>query len=261
MNTTRLQLALLMAILMGPLVANAAPLTQEALGPLLSRLDERQHHPGDYKALIFMEQRKKGEDDLVYEAVIYRRDKEDRFMMLFTRPRAEAGKGYLKIDRNLWLYDPGVGKWERRTDREGLGGTGSKRSDFDPPRFAKDFEHRYVAEETLGRFPVHHLRLKAREGVSITYPNVDLWIDVKTENVLKVQERALSGKLIRTVYYPKWEKIYSETKKADLYYPKEIRAFDEVEKGSRTTVIFRRIDLEALPANLFTKAWLESQSR
>ncbi len=259
MRTALLLLIPLLLIPMGG--AQAAPLAAEALQPLLSRLDDRQRHPGDYKALIYMDQHKKGEEDLVYEAVIYRRDAEDRFMMLFSRPRTEAGKGYLKIDRNLWLYDPGVGKWERRTDREGLGGTGSKKSDFDPPRFANDFEHTYVAEEKLGRFAVHHLRLKARKGVEISYPNVDLWIDQATENVLKVQERALSGKLIRTVYYPKWKKVYSEAKKADIYYPKEIRAFDEVETGSRTTVVFKRIDLNPLPANLFTKAWLESQSR
>ena len=216
--------ALLAALLAAPVAA--APLTADDLQPMLQRLDDRQRHPGDYKALAFLEQKKKGEDDLVYEAVVYRRDKEDRFMMLFTRPRAEAGKGYLKIDCNLWLYDPGVGKWERRTDREGLGGTGSKRSDFDPPRFANDFEHSYVGEAKLGRFAVHHLRLKAKKGVSITYPNVDLWNAQTTENVLKVQERALSGKLslgienmLNSDYVPVLQQAYSvEAYGYDDYY-------------------------------------------
>ena len=34
--------------------------------------------------------------DLVYEAVIYRRDIQDKLMILFTRPKAEAGKAAQK---------------------------------------------------------------------------------------------------------------------------------------------------------------------
>ena len=37
--------------------------------------------------------------------------------------------------------------------------------------------------------------------------------------------------------------------------------FDEVEKGTSTTIVLRELDLRSLPANIFTKAWLESKSR
>ena len=46
-------------------------------------------------------------------------------MILFTKPKASQGKGYLRLDKNLWFYDPSVGKWERRTERERIGGTDS----------------------------------------------------------------------------------------------------------------------------------------
>ncbi|MEY3903015.1 MAG: hypothetical protein RL189_2321, partial [Pseudomonadota bacterium] len=48
---------------------------------------------------------------------------------------------------------------------------------------------------------------------------------------------------------------------ADVYIPREIRIIDEVEKGNGTTVVLRDVNLDSLPANIFTKAWLESQSR
>jgi len=60
---------------------------------------------------------------------------------------------------------------------------------------------------------------------------------------------------------PKWKKVYSESKKGEVWYPEEIRFYDEVEKANQTLVLIRSVDLKALPANLFTKAWLESKSR
>ncbi len=54
---------------------------------------------------------------------------------------------------------------------------------------------------------------------------------------------------------------FSETKGADVYIAKEIRIFDEIEKGKNTTVIVQEVDLRELSDSIFTKAWLESKSR
>ena len=72
---------------------------------------------------------------------------------------------------------------------------------------------------------------------------------------------ALSGRLMRTSYYPRWKKVYSESKESDVWYPQEMRFFDEIEQQNSTLILIREIDLRPLDANLFTKAWLESKSR
>lgn len=239
----------------------AVTMAPEALSAMLTRMDARQQAVGDYRAVAFIEQREKDKNDLVYEAVIYRRDEQERFMILFTAPRTEAGKGYLRIDRNLWLYDPTTGKWERRTERDRIGGTDSRRADFDPIELAKDFTAEYRGQAKLGRFKVHKVHLKAKPDASVPYPVLDLWIDVESEHTLKQQERALSGKLMRTVYYPEWGTATGPSSQGEVHFPKEIRIFDEVEKGNRTTVVFKQVALEPLKANMFTKAWLESRSR
>lgn len=241
--------------------APAGPLDAPTMASLLGRIDTRQKNSGDFKARAYLETKEKGKADLAYDAVYFRRDADEKFMILFTAPKSEAGKGYLRIDKNLWMYDPGVGKWERRTERERIGGTTSQRNDFDPDEYATEYTHAYAGLESLGKFAVHHLILTAKDGTDVAFPKVELWVDVATENVLKVQERALSDRLMRTIYYPKWEKLYSESKKDDVYFPKEIRIFDEVEKGNRTQIMISEIDLRPQPANLFTKAWLESKSR
>lgn len=253
------------AALMAPLSVSvafaAAGMEPAQMVALLGRLDERQRNMGDYKALVFIDQRQKDKAEQVYEAVIYRRDAQQKMVIMFLKPKADAGKGYLRMDRNLFFYDPNVGKWERRTEREGIGGTDSRRRDFDASSFSEDYTPSYVAQEKLGKFDVHHLELKAKEGKDVAYPVMHIWVDVKEENLLKAQEYALSGKLLRTSYYPKWAKLESADKGKPVYYPREIRIFDEVEKENRTTIIMRKVDLQKLPDNIFTKAWIESKSR
>ena len=252
-------------VLLGFVIAVPLPSMSQLAKPemvaVLKTIDDRQRNGGDYKALAYIEQREKNKEMMVYESVIYRRDLKDKLMILFLRPKAEAGKGYLRLDKNLFIYDPTVGKWERRTERERIGGTDSRRSDFDESRLAEEYDPEYVAATTLGKFKVHHLKLSAKQGVDVAYPTVELWVDQESGNVLKAQDRALSGRLMRTVYYPKWRKIFSPSKKADVYFPKEIHIYDEVEKANQTLVVMRKIDLNGLPENIFTKARLEGQSR
>jgi outer membrane lipoprotein-sorting protein len=235
--------------------------TQEKLIGLLKTLDERQRNQGDYRSEAYIEQKEKGKVAVVYEAVVYRRSADQRFIILFTKPKSSQGQGYLRVDKNLWFYDPAVGKWERRTERERIGGTNSRRSDFDESRLAEEYTPELVTEEKLGVYNTVVLKLTGKPGLDLAFPVVKLWLDKDNTNVLKREEYALSGRLLRTSYYPKWKKIYSESKGADVWYPEEFRFYDEVEKENSTLVMTKNVDLRSLEANLFTKAWLESKSR
>jgi len=241
-------------------VAYAAP-TQDQMVGMLKTIDDRQTNGGDWRSLVYIEQKEKDKSDLVYQAAVYRRDADDKLMILFVKPQSEAGKGYLRLDDNLFMYDPTVGKWERRTERERIGGTGSQRQDFDQSRLAEEYKPAFVADEKLGSYTATHLKLSVNEGQDVAYPTVEMWLDAATGNVLKRQDFAESGRLMRTTRYPSWTKLYSESKKADVYFPKEIHINDEVELGRSTTVVIQEVDLKALDANIFTKAWLESKSR
>ena len=254
----RIAAALLVSLAAAPAFA---AVSDAEMVKMLTTIDDRQRNGGDYKTLFFMEQKERDKNDLVYEGVIYRRDADDKLMILFLKPKAEAGKGYLRLDKNLFMYDPTVGKWERRTERERIGGTDSRRGDFDESRLAQEYTPTYVGAEKLGRFAVHHLKLSEKKDADVAYPVLHLWVDTKTGNVLKQQDLALSGRVMRTSYFPKWDRIFSESKGADVYLPREIRIFDELEKGNRTTILLKKTDLRSLPANIFTKAWLESRSR
>src|SRR5450432_50134 len=240
--------------------ASAAPSKAE-LVELLKGVDDRQRNQGDWRSNVYIEQKEKDKVAVVYEALVFRRSADQKFMILFTKPKSSQGQGYLRIDQNLWFYDPAVGKWERRTERERIGGTNSRRSDFDESRLAEEYDPEDNGEQKLGAYTAQSMTLKGKAGLDLAFPMVRIWIDQDSQNVLKRQEFALSGRLLRTSYYPRWKKAFSESKNADVWFPEEIRFFDEVEKANSTLILIREVEFKALPTNLFTKAWLESKSR
>jgi hypothetical protein len=262
MHRTILAALLLVAALPARAAAPAiAPATPAGMLALLQALDERERNQGDWKALCYLEQKEKGKTDQVSELLVYRRDTDEKQMFLFTKPKSEAGKGYLRIEKNLWMYDPSTGRWERRTERERIGGSDSRRSDLSASQWAVERDGVLDAEEKLGSYQTWKVTLTVKPGVDVAYPVVKLWIDQASLNILKEQDLALSGKLMRTVYQPRWKKVYSPSKKGDVWTPEEIRIFDEIEKENQTLVVIKEVDLRPLEANLFTKAWLESKSR
>src|ERR1700690_367448 len=249
----------LLSLFVVPKAAHAA--SKPEMVDLLKAVDDRQRNQGDWHSLIYMEQKEKGKVDVAYEALVFRRSEDQKFIILFTKPKASQGQGYLRIDKNLWFYDPSVGKWERRTERERIGGTNSRRSDFDESRLAEEYDPTDEGDEKLGAYTAQKLLLSGKPGQDLAFPVVRIWINKETKNVLKRQEYALSGRLLRTADYPKGKKISSPSKKGDVWYPEEIRFYDEVEKANQTLVLIKSVDPNPLPQNLFTKAWLESKSR
>ncbi len=261
MSRTRMTFLVAVVLASAALPHFAHAKTKPELVALLKEIDNRQDNQGDWRSVVYMEQKEKGKVDVAYEALVFRRSQDQRFIILFTKPKSSQGQGYLRIDKNLWFYDPSVGKWERRTEREHIGGTNSRRSDFDESRLAQEYDPSDDGETTLGVYKAQVMTLRGKPGIDLAFPVIKLWVDEATNNVLKRQEFALSGRLLRTSYYPRWKKAYSESKKTDVWYPEEMRFYDEVEKGNSTLILVKSVDMRPLPANLFTKAWLESKSR
>ena len=257
LKLTLLSLAFLFAT---PTLAEDKLSDSDAL-KIVQELDERQQNGGDFRGLCYIKETERGKVPKVIQAVYYRRDKDNKILILFTKPKEEAGKGYLKIDKNLWMYDSATGKWERRTERERIGGTNSRRSDFDESRLADEYVTKALGNDKLGQYTTNKLELTVKDGIDAAFPKLVLQVDKGTNNLLKKEEYALSGKLLRTTYYPQWVKEHSKSKKAEVWVPKEMRIFDELEKGNSTVILMSEMDFSDLKDSIFTKAWVEGKSR
>src|SRR5512146_961786 len=71
--------------------ALAEGLKKAEMVDILKGIDQRIKSPGDYKALVYIEQKEKDKPDVARDALVYRRDLDQKLMILFTKPKTEAG--------------------------------------------------------------------------------------------------------------------------------------------------------------------------
>lgn len=245
-----------MSMLSLPAFAN---LSQKEVDDLMAEIDEYSRFASDFKANVYLQQKHREKGDLLYKTSVYRRDEDNRLMMLFMKPKSEAGKGYLVIDKNLFLYSPSSGDWTRVSE-DRISGTDTNLADFDSWELSIKYSGTFEKMDKLGKFPVYKVILTARPDADVRVPKMEVWVEEKNHHLLKVKEYAVSGKLLRTTYRTKW-RPYTDEKDVTRFIPMETRVYDEVEKGNQTVMVIDKIILESLPEKIFTKAWLESKSR
>jgi hypothetical protein len=60
----------------------------------------------DFSCTYTLVSEKPGEEPSVFTVRLFRRDREEKFLILFLEPETQKGQGYLQIEDNLWFYDP-----------------------------------------------------------------------------------------------------------------------------------------------------------
>ncbi len=238
-------------------VASAAPLSDAEITTMLKGIDERFRLPPNFTRQVYGEQKRKNYPDRIYEVVVYRSG--DKMTIVYTKPKTEAGKAFLRADANLWLYDPAIGQWDRRTKREYIQVGDVRARDFDDWNLAKEYDATYVGEETIAKFQVHHLKLKAKKDVEVGEPMLDFWIDKASGNPLKMETFTEQGRPLRAVFYTGYGRIKYEGK--ETFYIKEFRVVDHIEADRQTFLKSLALDSSPVDQAVFTKAWVESKSR
>ena len=240
------------------LAASPEPLTQAQMVEALKLIDDRLSSTDhDYQTRFYIEERNPDKQAKVSQLVVYRRDKDHRLLLVFTKPKTQMGQGYLRLAQNLWFYDSSSGRWERRTARDNVVGAAIG-ADFDMWTLSQDYNPAYKGVEKLGSFSTHRLHLEAKPNADTPFPLTTIWIDMQSGNPLKMENLSLSNELVRTVYFPKWAKAKQGNKV--VYYPTQVRIFRTADKAE-TILLVQETALSPLASGIFTKAWLESQSR
>lgn len=188
---------------------------------------------------------------------IFRRDREDKFMILILEPAIDKGKGYLKIDNNLWLYDPVGRNFTFTSARERLQNSSARISDFTRSNYSKDYRNIDSYSEKLGVWDCTVLELEAVNN-EVSFPQIKMWIS--DDNLIrKMEDYSLSGQLMRVTAFPQYQKIDNKwlpVKQVilDYFRSKMINGRTEYE---RTTISISRPSIAQLPNSLFTKEYLE----
>ncbi len=84
----------------------------------------------DYSAVFTIVTQKPSEKDSVMQVKLFRRDEHDQMVWIMQKPEAQKGQGFLKVDENIWMYDPESGKFSHSTMKEQIQNSKAKSSDL-----------------------------------------------------------------------------------------------------------------------------------
>ena len=253
LSSIRPLLIVIAAGLLAPGLALAADDTEYV--EILRAIDQsRSFDDTDFSAVFTMASEKPDEETSVFKAQMFRRDGQDKFVMIFLEPDVQRGQGYLQVDDNLWFYDPESRKFSHSSLRENLQDSEARNGDINQSTLAEDYAVESAAEGRLGRYDVHILDLTARHN-EVTFPRVKMWIRQDNNLVLKVQNFSLSGRLVRSDYFPKYVRVEGRFLASQMLF------VDELKAGERTQVTMANTSLAQVPDSVFTKSYLERVNR
>ena len=222
---------------------------------LLERMDlSLNFDAGDFAAVMTMisEDPETGVEKRVIQQ--YRRDADEKFLLLFVEPVTQRGQGYLMLEDNLWFYDPESRKFSHTSLKEQFGESDANNSDFGESSTAEDYRVTGVEESTLGKFEVYIMSLEGRNN-EVTYPFQKICVTRDSNLVLKSEDSSANGRLMRTSYFPTYASIDGR------YIATKMIFIDNLIEGKKTQITITDISVNELPDTLFTKSYVERVNR
>ena len=245
------------------LLATGALWASPSIQEIIDYYDTRYQLRSDMTAQARITTKDPEQGTKVIESVLYRRDKDDAFLIVLAEPETERGNGYLRVGDNMWLY--------RRTTRtfthigrdEKIGGSNTTAGDLETRKFKELYKpsldasgKEVLSEETIGtaKIPVYRLEVVAQVN-DVKYPKLVMWVTRDKYLELKRESYSLSGTLMET-------DLFTNYKDVDGRYVPLLQKFtDEVEKGRTSLLEIRGIDFKKVDDYKFDKSYLESLSK
>jgi outer membrane lipoprotein-sorting protein len=181
------------------------------------------------------------------EFVLYSVKKgDDKMVALFLAPASEKGRSTLRLGDNMWLYIPNVGKPIRITSLQSVVGGVFNNADI----LRLDYSVEYDAQGVIDEGDSYLLELKAKSN-AIAYDRLKMWVDKKTLVPTAIECYAVSGMLIKTLYY-KENKDFGD----GLVRPSVLETDSPLYKGYKSVMIYAQIKKRQLADEVFSLNYL-----
>jgi hypothetical protein len=240
--TTRTWVAgVLLLALMG--VSTGSPAQNADAEDILARID-RNLTPesfASYRQLINIEP-----DGTRREYILFTVKKgRDKVASVFLSPASETGRATLRLDDNMWLYVPDVGKPIRITSLQSVVGGVFNNADI----MRLDYHVEYSVAEMEETGEEYVLDLRARSS-SVAYDRLRMTATRDTLLPTRIEAFAASGLLIKTLYF-KEPKVFE-----GVLRPTVIETDSPLHRGYRSIMIYASIEARDFPDEVFTLTFL-----
>jgi outer membrane lipoprotein-sorting protein len=225
---------------------------------ILERVDALVTYPeDDFSAEYTVTEVRPGESTSRTQFVLFRRDRADSYTILIQEPAQDRGKGYLRIDDNLWLYDPVARRFTVVSASDRFENTGARNSDFNQSTLADDYRIVGHTTERLGAYETDVYDMEATHD-DVSFPQMRIWID-QNDLVRKFEDYSLSGRHMRTTAIPNYQRIGDQFVPVRIVIQDELRGreIDGQFRNQRTMIEVEKPSLQEVPNMVFTRTFLE----
>ena len=170
----------------------------------------------------------------------------DKVAALFLSPASEKGRSTLRLNENMWLYIPNVGKPIRITSLQSVVGGVFNNSDI----LRLDYAAEYFVGQTEELNDKYILHLKAKTK-NVAYDKLKMWVDKKKILPVKVECLTEASMLIKTIHF-KQTKDFGDK----IVRPSVIETDSPLYKGYKSVMIFANIKKRTFEDELFTLTFM-----
>jgi len=225
---------------------------------VLTKADELiSYEKRDFSAEYTVIDVRPGEGTSRTKLTLFRRDLENTYTIIIMEPESDRGKGYLRKDDKLWLYDPVPRRFTVVNVSDRFRNTNLRNSDFTKSTLAQDFK---IVDHTREKLGVYDTDVYALEAVhdDVTFPKKKIWID-QNDLVRKMEDYSLSGRHMRTTAVPNYSQIERSYVPVRMVIQDELRGrnVDGEFKHQRTLISVEKPSFQELPDMVFTRAYIE----
>ncbi|MCD6130129.1 MAG: outer membrane lipoprotein-sorting protein [Deltaproteobacteria bacterium] len=195
-----------------------------------------------YKKLINIEPSGKKKEFVLFTV----KKGKDKVAAIFISPASEKGRSTLRLDENMWLYIPNVGKPIRITSLQSVVGGVFNNSDI----LRLDYSSEYNVEkmEDVGDEYILHLKAKTR---TVAYDKLKMWVHKEKLVPVRIECLTETSMLVKTIYYKNVKDFGG-----GIVRPSVIETDSPLYRGYKSVMIFAKIKARELNDEVFTMTFM-----
>jgi hypothetical protein len=228
---------------------------------ILKALETNETLSQDVHSQVSLTETRPGQGAKAMRCEYYRRDSDKSFVVLMTAPESDRGNGYFRQGEHFWMYRRNTRTFQHVNRDESIGGSDARGQDFESRPLTQMYAPVVDAQgkealraDTVGGLPCWRLEVRAIIS-DVDYPRKTFWVHQSDLLLAKDQSFSTSGTLMHSGYYTNYRPV------ASRMVPMRQVHVDEVEKGNRTLMDLSEVQVGKQDPKIFTKAWIESQSK
>jgi len=197
-----------------------------------------------YKKLINIEPNGRKKEFILFTV----KKGKDKVAALFISPASEKGRSTLRLEENMWLFIPNIGKPIRITSLQSVVGGVFNNADILRLDYAE--EYKIKKTEDQGREILLHLKAKSN---SVAYDKLKMWVDKKTILPIRIECLTQTSMLIKTIYYKQTKNFGN-----GIIRPSVIETVSPLHKGYKSVMIFAGIKQRKFKDEVFTLSFMHN---